>query len=178
MQLQRRSMLVTGAVLGVGPALAEAAPGLGEQRSGRVGAVLPIVMRQAHLPASVAFAAAGARPHQPLKVDLVADLGAALYGPQASSWRDAGRPLYGLARADAWFCLAQAAADAGLRAVRLQRHEPSLSLEDAAAAGREMRALARDSAAWRPALQLPITVPSDALVSWLLVPRDALVRAA
>lgn len=178
MHVQRRSVLMTSAALGLGPAVAGATDGRHDPRAAVAGSVLPIVMRQAHLPASVAFAAAGARPQQQLKVDIGADVGAALYGLGALSWRDAGRPLYGLATSDAWFCLEQAAFDAGFRAVRLQRHERSLSLEEAATAGREMRRHARDAGAWRPARVLPLTAPGDVLVSWLLVPREALARTA
>jgi hypothetical protein len=178
MQLQRRSILITTVALGVAPVLAEAANGRADHSGEMTGSVLPIVMRQPHVPGSVAFAAAGTRLRQQMKVDIGADVGAVLYGPHAQSWRDADRPLYGLATSDAWFCLEQAAFDAGFRAVRLQRHEPSLSLEEAAAAGREMRRHARDASAWRPARVLQVTAPSDVLVSWLLVPRKALVRPA
>lgn len=171
-------MLMTSAALGLGPALAGATEGRSVPSGEVAGSVLPIVMRQAHVPASVAFAAAGTRPRQQMKVDIGADVGAVLYGPDAKSWRDAARPLYGLATSDAWFCLEQAAFDAGFRTVRLQRHEPSLSLEEAAAAGREMRRHARDVDAWRPARGLQVTASSDELVSWLLVPREALARRA
>lgn len=174
MAVQRRSLLISGAVAGAVPALAEARPpvGAGSARLGR-----PIVMRQPAVAASVGFAA-GAGPARAALIDLPADVAAVLYGPRSQAWRTAGRAVYGLTTADVWFCIVQALGDAGLRPVRRESHAPDLSLEAAAESGRAARAQARDASAWHPVAALAPETPGDALVSWVLVPRQALVPTA
>lgn len=121
MALQRRSLLISGAVASMAPALSSAATSSRLQGAG--GGTAPLVMHQPEQPASVAFATAGTRPTG-LAMALPANVGAALYGMEVRLWRHSGRALCGLTTAAIAFCIERAATDAGYRTVWRERHAP------------------------------------------------------